>query len=197
MSRFSVYNYANLHAWGYMKVIALVGMAGSGKSEVSRVFEDAGYQRVRFGDVTDEEVAMRGLKLNEANEKLVRESLRVEHGKTVYAKLSMPKIDKYLESSNVIIDGLYSWEEYLVLREKYAYSLALVLVHSSPDTRYGRLAKRQIRPLTKEEAVGRDAAEIENINKGGPIAMADYVLINESSFDELKSQTQKIIEVLE
>jgi len=180
-----------------MKVVALVGMAGSGKSEVSRVFEDAGYQRVRFGDVTDEEVARRGLKLNEASEKLVRESLRVEHGKAVYAKLSMPKIDKYLESSNVIIDGLYSWEEYLVLRGKYAGNLLLVLVHSSPDTRYGRLAKRQIRPLTKEEAVGRDAAEIENINKGGPIAMADYVLINESSFDELKSQTQKIIVSME
>jgi dephospho-CoA kinase len=180
-----------------MKVVALVGMAGSGKSEVSRVFEDAGYQRVRFGDVTDEEVVRRGLKLNEANEKLVRESLRVEHGKTVYAKLSMPKIDAFLKSAHVIIDGLYSWEEYLALRDKYADNLTLVLVHSSPGARYTRLAKRQIRPLTKEEAIGRDAAEIENINKGGPIAMADYVLINESSFDELKSQTQKIIASLE
>lgn len=180
-----------------MKVIALVGMAGSGKSEVSRVFEDAGYQRVRFGDVTDEEVARRGLTLNEANEKLVRESLRVEHGPAVYAMLSMPKIDTFLKSSHVIIDGLYSWEEYLVLREKYADNLALVLVHSSPDARYSRLAKRQIRPLTKEEAVGRDGAEIENINKGGPIAMADYVIVNDSSFDDLKSQAQKIISALE
>jgi len=180
-----------------MKVVALVGMAGSGKSEVSRVFEDAGYQRVRFGDVTDEEVARRGLKLNEANEKLVRESLRVEHGPAVYAMLSMPKIDDMLKSSNVIIDGLYSWEEYLVLREKYADNLVLVLVHSSPYARYARLAERPIRPLAKEEAVGRDGAEIENINKGGPIAMADYVIINDSSFDDLKSQTQKVIAELE
>jgi dephospho-CoA kinase len=180
-----------------MKVIALVGMAGSGKSEVSRFFEDAGYQRIRFGDVTDEEVARRGLKLNEANEKLVRESLRIEHGLAVYAMLSMPKIDDKLISSNVIIDGLYSWEEYLVLREKYAGSLVLVLVHSSPDARYARLTKRPIRPLTKDEAIGRDAAEIENINKGGPIAMADHVIINELSFDKLRSQTQKVIEVLE
>ena len=180
-----------------MKVVALVGMAGSGKSEVSKVFENSGYQRVRFGDVTDEEVARRGLKLNEANEKLVRESLRVEHGKAVYAKLSMPKIDSFLKSSHVIVDGLYSWEECLVLREKYPGNLILVLVHSSPDTRYGRLAERPIRPLTRQEAIGRDAAEIENINKGGPIAMADFVIINDSTFDDLKSQTQKVIEVLE
>lgn len=180
-----------------MKVVALVGMAGSGKSEVSRVFEGAGYKRVRFGDVTDEEVARRGLTLNEANEKLVRESLRLEHGPAVYAEMSTPKIDGYLESSQVIIDGLYSWEEYLVLRKKYADDLVLVLVHSSSATRYSRLAKRQIRPLTREEAVGRDGAEIENINKGGPIAMADYVILNDSSFEELKSQTQKIIAVLE
>ncbi len=179
-----------------VKVVALVGMAGSGKSEVSRIFENAGYKRVRFGDVTDEEVARRGLKLNEANEKLVRESLRIEHGPAVYAELSIPKIDDYLKSSNVIIDGLYSWEEYLVLREKYAGDLVLILVHSSPHTRYARLAGRRVRPLTKSEAEGRDAAEIENINKGGPIAMADYVLINESSIGEIKSSAERIIDIL-
>ncbi|MFC1978442.1 AAA family ATPase [Chloroflexota bacterium] len=181
---------------GMMKVVALVGMAGSGKSEVSKVFEDAGYKRVRFGDVTDEEVSGRGLKLNEANEKLVRESLRAEHGPAIYAKLTIPKIDEFLKSSNAVIDGLYSWEEYLVLRKKYADNLKLILIHSSPATRYSRLASRSIRPLTKEEAVGRDASEIENINKGGPIAMADYVIINDSTFDELQSQTKKVIRVL-
>jgi len=180
-----------------MKVVALVGMAGSGKSEVSREFEDCGYQRIRFGDVTDEEITRRGLDLNEANERWIRELLRKDHGEAVYAKLSMPKIDNYLKSSSVIVDGLYSWEEYQMLREKYADNLVLVSVHSSPDTRYARLAKRPIRPLTRQETVGRDAAEIENINKGGPIAMADYVIINESSFDDLKSLTQKIIAVFE
>ncbi|MFC1998551.1 dephospho-CoA kinase, partial [Chloroflexota bacterium] len=144
-----------------------------------------------------EEVAKRGLKLNEANEKLARESIRVEHGSAVYAKLSMPKIDDMLKSSNVIVDGLYSWEEYLVLREKYADNLILVLVYSSPDARYARLTERPVRPLTREEAIGRDAAEIENINKGGPIAMTDHVIINDSSFDKLKSQAQQIISSLE
>ena len=75
-----------------MKIVALVGMAGSGKSEVSRIFEKAGYKRVRFGDVTDEEVARRGLKLNEANEKLVRESFAM-HSKSTDKPSVLRKID--------------------------------------------------------------------------------------------------------
>ena len=37
------------------KIVAIVGMAGSGKSEVARVFENHGFVRDRFGDVTDDE----------------------------------------------------------------------------------------------------------------------------------------------
>jgi len=59
-----------------MKIVALVGMAGSGKSEVARYFEKNGYNRIRFGDITDIEVKKRGLPLNEANELIVREQLR-------------------------------------------------------------------------------------------------------------------------
>ena len=69
-------------------------------------------------------------------------------------------------------------------------------VWSSPKTRSTRLAVRRIRPLTNQEATERDKTEIENINKGGPIALADYTIINESALPELKEQTQRIIERL-
>ena len=57
-----------------MKIIALVGMAGAGKSEVTRQFEKSGYIRIRFGDITDEKVKEQGLPLNEVNERQVRAS---------------------------------------------------------------------------------------------------------------------------
>ena len=44
-----------------MKVVSIVGMTGAGKSEVARVFEKNGFIRIRFGDVTDEELVKRGL----------------------------------------------------------------------------------------------------------------------------------------
>ena len=179
-----------------MKVVSIVGMAGSGKSEVARVFENSGFAKVRFGDITDEEVKRRGLELNEKNERLVRQQLRTEHGMGAYAKLSLPKIDRLLVAGNAVVDGLYSWEEYLLMKDRYGGRFAVVAVWASPETRHQRLARRPVRPLTTEEAASRDVAEIQNLNKGGPIAMADFTIINESSLEALVRETKRVVDAL-
>ena len=56
--------------------MAVVGMTGSGKSEVARVLQGHGFSKVRFGDITDEEVKKCGLPLNEASEREGRQGLR-------------------------------------------------------------------------------------------------------------------------
>ena len=179
-----------------MKVVSIVGMTGAGKSEVSQVFEKNGFTRIRFGDVTDEEMKKRGLKPSEESERLVREMLRQEHGADAYARLNQPRIEQALKSSDVVIDGLYSWEEYTYLKSCYGENLYLVAVWSSPKTRYARLTSRSSRRLTLEEAISRDRAEIENIAKGGPIAMADFTIINESSLEDLKREAKRIASAL-
>ncbi|OGN91242.1 MAG: dephospho-CoA kinase [Chloroflexi bacterium RBG_13_50_10] len=176
-----------------MKVVSIVGMAGSGKSEVARVFEKNGFNKVRFGDITDEEVKKRGLELNEENERHIRQQLRQEHGMAAYAKLNLPKIDARLKSADVVVDGLYSWEEYTLLKSRYGDNFHVVAVWASPRTRYKRLNKRPIRPLTVEEAASRDIAELENTNKGGPIAMADFTIINETSLKDLEKEIEKVL----
>lgn len=179
-----------------MKVVAIVGMTGSGKSEVAALFQNKGFIRIRFGDITDEEVARRGLALNEANERQVRELLRKKHGMAAYAELNLPRIDAARESSDVVVDGLYSWEEYLCLINHYGKDFFVVAVMASPETRYRRLRGRAKRGLTSDEATSRDRAEIENLNKGGPIAMADYTIMNESSMDDLQQEVARIIAAL-
>lgn len=178
------------------KVVAIVGMPGSGKSEVAKVFEERGFARVRFGDTTDEEIKKRGLKQNEADERYVREILRQQYGMAAYAELNLPRIDSALERSQVIIDGLYSWEEYVFLKGYYGEELYVVAVWSSPKMRYARLSQRRNRRLTQRESISRDRAELENVNKGGPIAMADFAIINEASFESLKNEVKRIISEL-
>jgi dephospho-CoA kinase len=175
------------------KVVAIVGMAGSGKSEVARVFENHGFIRVRFGDITDLELRKRGQELNEANERLVREQLRKELGMAAYAILNRPQIDSALETADVVADGLYSWEEYLSFKDYYGANFFILAVYSSPKTRYSRLSSRTQRPLTLQEAASRDKAEIENMNKGGPLAMADFTIINENSLEDLRQQAEMVI----
>lgn len=177
-------------------VVAIVGMAGAGKSEVARLFNEGGFIRVRFGDVTDEEARKQGLELNEENERRIRELLREKYGMAAYAILNLSRIDLALKQSPVVIDGLYSWEEYTFLASYYGEGFHAVAVWASPRTRYARLAARAERPLTLKEAASRDKAEVEKINKSGPIAMADFTIINESSLKNLEKEVKKTISAL-
>jgi dephospho-CoA kinase len=176
-----------------MKVVSIVGMTGAGKTEVAKVFEASGFVRIRFGDLTDREIEQRGLELNEKNERYIREFLRKKYGMAAYAKLNLPRIDETLKLSNVVIDGLYSWEEYTFLKTYYGEDFYTVAIWASPGTRYARLTSRSSRRLTLDEATSRDRAEVENLNKGGPIAVADFTIINESSLKNLRREAKRII----
>ena len=180
-----------------MLVVAVVGMAGAGKSEVSRVFESKGFTRIRFGDVTDEELKRQGLAFTEENERHIREALRQRYGMEAYAMLNLTRIDLAIKTSSVVIDGLYSWEEYMFISNYFHKNFRVVAVWSSPATRYTRLSLRLVRPLRLEEAFSRDEAEILKLNKGGPIAMADFTITNEGSLKDLEKETKKTITSME
>ena len=105
-----------------------------------------------------------------------------------YAILLLPEIEKAAEHSRVVLDGLYSWSEYKYLREKLGDRLVVLALVTGSGVRKERLAKRPIRPLTAAEVDSRDHSEIENLEKGGPIAIADYYIDNNGSFDSLKAQ---------
>jgi dephospho-CoA kinase len=113
-----------------------------------------------------------------------------------YAKLNLTRIDSALQRTDVVIDGLYSWEEYIFLKEHYRDGFCVVAVWASPKTRHARLATRSNRRLMPKEAVSRDKEEIEDINKGGPIAMADFTIVNESSREDLIREAERIVSII-
>lgn len=169
-------------------ILAVIGMPGSGKSEVVTYLQEQGIPVLRFGKLTDDGLTKEGLAINPDNEKTFREKLRAELGMAAYAVKAKPQIDELLEAKEVVaIDGLYSWEEYVYLKASYP-GLVLIHVYAEPQKRYERLAKRTVRPLTSEEARQRDIAEIEKLNKGGPIAIADYLIENNGATKEALQQ---------
>ncbi len=178
-----------------VKLIALVGMPGAGKSVAASFFRDKGLPVLRFGDQTDIGLKELGLPLTEANERKYREDLRAELGMAAMAIKIEPRIQKALEESNkVVLDGLYSWEEYVHLEKKFP-SIELLCIYARPETRYNRLANRVVRSLGRKEAESRDVAEIENLNKGGPIARADYLIINEGTEEEFRFSLTKTVRI--
>lgn len=183
------------------KLVCIVGLTGSGKSVVSDELVGKGFSYLRFGQITLDTIKERGLEVNEVNEKAVREGLRKEHGMGTYATLNIPKFDELLKKSNVVGDGLYSWTEYKILKEKYGDSLVVIAVYAPPKLRYQRLTNRVVandkavrfRPLSAANAKSRDYAEIENIEKGGPIAIADFTIINTGTIEDVKKEVEKIL----
>lgn len=189
------------------KIIAIVGLPGSGKTQAGKFFVELGFQPIRLGQLTLDEVRKRGLEPGEASERPVREELRRKHGMAAYATLNLPKINSLLKKNNVVIDGLYSWEEYMEFKKEYGEKLTVVAIYASPTTRHIRLATRKWdknedikmvnRPYTKEQAGKRDYAEISNLHTGGPIAMADFTVINEDSVAELSKNLESVCSLID
>ena len=48
------------------------------------------------------------------------------------------------------------------------------------------------RSFTFKEAKSRDYAQIENLNQAGPIAMADYTIVNEGTKSQLHEKLNQI-----
>jgi dephospho-CoA kinase len=160
-------------------IAGLTGMPGSGKSLACSYLEEMGFKKISFGEITLNELKRRNLPVTEENEKKIRHEIREERGQAAYAKLWLESFQGPL-TDNLVIDGVYSWEEVKILRNYFREQFVLIAILASPAIRHLRLGTREQRPLTPEEAFSRDLDEIENLNKGGTIAMADINIVNES-----------------
>ena len=178
-------------------IVAVVGLCGAGKSEATQVFINNNFERVYLGDVTFDELKKRNLPITPENERMIREELRATSDMAIYAKKSEPKIkDFYQNGKNVVVESMYSWSEYKYLKEIYKDNFKLLAIVTDRDLRAERLKTRPFRPLTDEQVTTRDYTEIENIEKGGPIAIADHFIVNNDSMDKLINQVQQYIDSL-
>lgn len=180
------------------KLIAVVGMSGSGKSVATDYLEEKGWKKIYFGGVTYKLMAEQGVVRTPdgKSEKEFRENLRKEHGPACYAKFLEDDIREALKTCDVVLDGLYSWHEYKYLIERFP-ELKLVCVIADKALRYSRVAKRLERPFNRDDILYRDVSEIENLAKGGPIAYADYFIFNNGSVDEYYNRLEEILEKIE
>jgi len=173
-----------------LKIVAFVGLTGSGKSTAVDYLTEKGYPKVYFGGIVLNEVAKRGLELTQENEQPIREELREKEGKDFVVKRIIQQIHDLIGAGQhrIVADGLYTWTEYKELKREFSGELTVIAVVSPKHLRKQRMADRSVRPLTSAQVDQRDWAEIENIEKGGPIAIADYYLLNDGDLSRLHQQ---------
>lgn len=175
------------------KIVAIVGMCGSGKSVATDILENMGWVKIYFGGVTYKKMAEAGIERTPDSERIFRENLRKKYGPECYAKLLLPEIKEAVKNNNVVLDGLYSWYEYKYLENELGNKLKLICVVTDKDIRYERIGKRSERPFNKEKAIERDLSEIENLAKGGPISYADYYIFNNGTLEDYKERLNDIL----
>lgn len=188
------------------KIVCITGLTGSGKSVASDFFVDKGFQFVRFGQVVIDEIKKRRLEPIESNEGPIREDFRKKYGMAAMAILNLPKFKKLIKKGNVLGDGLYSFEEYKILQKEFGENFIVIAVYSPPHDRYERLTKRILkqsdkemrsRPATLDAAKSRDYAELENLNKGATIAMADFTVVNTKDLKYFYKQLNEIFKEIQ
>ena len=101
------------------RALALVGMPGAGKTVCAKHVETRGFYQFRFGQIVVDEVLRRGQSITPENERVVREEFRTQDGMAAIAKRALPHLQKALSTRPaIIIDGLYSFSEYKLLRQE-------------------------------------------------------------------------------
>lgn len=178
-----------------VKIVAFVSLPGAGKSSAVDYLTTKGYPKVYFGGVILDAMAEAGLEHTLENEKKFREEIREREGKDFVVKRIVAQINNLIASGQhrIVADGIYSWTEYKIMKREFPGELLTIAIVTQKRLRHARLAKRPVRPLTQAQADQRDWAEIENIEKGGPIAIADFFIHNDGSLEHLHKQIDSVL----
>ena len=169
------------------KIIALVGLAGSGKSSAVEYLTEKGFPKIYFGGVIYKAMDEAGIEKTWDNQQQFREEIRRCEGKDFVIKRVIKNIHDLINAgqNKIVLDGLYTWSEYKFLKHEFPGQVVVIAIVTPKYLRYQRMAKRIERPMQPHEVDQRDWSEIENLEKGGPIAIADYFIINDGSLEQL------------
>ncbi len=173
-----------------LNLIVIAGMPGAGKSIISAAARDLGLPVYNMGDVIREETIRIFGRITPETMRETSRIVREKYGKTYVAIKTLERIKE--KNGTVVIDGTRSLDEIEVFKKKG--HVVILAIHASPKTRYKRLLKRGRPgdPSSWEDFVKRDMIEL-GFGLGNVIALADYMIVNESTIDYAYSEARKII----
>lgn len=181
------------------KIIGFVGLAGSGKTTAVQYVSDKGFPKLYFGGVIYDAMRQAGIDITPDSQAEFREQIRKEEGDDFVVKRMISQAQDLINSGQrkIIADGIYSWTEYKTMKQAFPGELIIVAIVAKKQLRHHRLSLRPERPFTATQATERDWREIERLEKGGPIAMADYYIDNDGTVDDLHEKIDRVLNEIE
>ena len=180
-----------------MRVIATVGLPGSGKSEAAAVARELGVPVVTMGDVIRAECRDRGLD-PATHHGEVAKALRAEQGPGAIAERSLPIIEARIaetDTETVLVDGIRSDTEVDRFEDVFGKAFSLLSIEAPLDVRAERVATRGRDTPTEdggESLEERDARE-RGFGMNDAIARADYAISNTDSLAAFRERIETVL----
>ena len=181
-------------------VIGITGTNGAGKGTiVDYLINQKGFVHYSVRAYLNERLTEKGLEINRTNMVNTANELRAEHYPSYIIEQLFEQAS--LAGDNCIIESLRTPGEVLALKEKGDFTL--LAVDADPKTRYKRIKERgsATDQVSFEEFVSSEMAEMasedpnkQNLSKC--MKMADHVLENSGSVDQLHFRIEEILHEL-
>lgn len=178
------------------KIVAFVGLPGSGKSTAVDYLTKKNLPKIYLGGIIYQAMEDAGIEITFESQQAFREEIREREGKDFVAKRAIEQIKNLVDAGQkqIVVDGIYTWTEYKMFKRAFPGELTVIAIVTPKPLRKRRLEQRPERSMSSQEVDQRDWAEIENLEKGGPIAIADYFIHNDSNIDKLHEQIDTVLE---
>lgn len=174
--------------------IGLTGKLAAGKGEIAKILESSGFSYHSLSDVIREELKKEGIEASRENMIRKGNELREKYGASVLAI----KIKELFKDDDNIIDSVRNPFEVNELRKLENFHL--LGVDAPVELRFKRLKARARKGdvMTLDEMKKAEILENKNIDTNQQLdktlAMADKIIINNSSIESLKAKVLKEIE---
>ncbi len=184
------------------RYIGLIGMPGSGKDKCATYISDK-YKMVvvRLSDVVVQEAYRMGYK------KITRETLRrvgtyirKQYGDEAVMRMAAERGERLMASkgySGVVFNGLRTIEEVLFFKERYGEEGCVIGVFATLKTRYNRVKERGRYGFDIKDYqtfLDEDMRELVLFCIGNAMMLADFVIVNEGSLEELYNNLKVLLE---
>ncbi|GEM_PF-385631 len=187
-------------------IIGVVGKIAAGKTTIAKFLEKKGFCRISCSDplidlLTHNVDAYSRIpelppKAEPAREKLIEYGryLKETYGEDILIRLAL---DKMRHCKNVVIDGVRSKGEIEAIKQRGG---VIIYVEAKPELRYERLVKRKAekdRAINSFEDFKRMDNEEERLYHTSKLKdLADFVIVNEGTLEDLRREVEKILEFL-
>ena len=176
-----------------LKVIGFCGLPGSGKSTALESVKDLGII-VNMGDVVRNEAMKKNIEQTDENLGQLAKTLRIEGGDDVIAEKCVEMIQNS-QSDIIFVDGIRSSYELNVFRKYWTFPL--IVIEADETNRHQRIIERA-RDDDSKSVLDIKKREEREIGFGllELIQEADYIIKNNSTIQDLKKNTRKLIKNL-